>query len=108
MPVEKIPLQAQNGETLPSKPLQGEEKPAALMRKSGIISSSRSDQVELSAQAKELYQKQSLLELAKARLKELPDVREEKVEMVQRRINEGFYADRQVYEQIAERLLEVL
>ncbi|RKY66582.1 MAG: hypothetical protein DRQ02_08625 [Candidatus Latescibacterota bacterium] len=105
MPLEKITPEVQNGEIFPSKSLKVEEKPAALMQKSGIVSSSQSDRVELSGQAKELYQIQSLLELAKARLKQLPDIREEKMEMVQRKIDRGDYAERQIYEQIAEKLL---
>ncbi len=64
------------------------------------------DRVEISAEGRALLRTQHTVELVKARLRELPDVRQERIKQVNERIREGYYNRDDVRKATVEGILE--
>jgi len=64
------------------------------------------DRVEISAEGRALLKTQYTVELVKARLRELPDVRQERIREVNERIREGYYSREDVRRATVDRILE--
>lgn len=64
------------------------------------------DRVEISAKGRTLLRTQYTIDLVKTRLKELPDVRQERIKQVNERIREGYYNRDDVQEATVDRILE--
>lgn len=77
---------SESGKSAPSKP------------------ASRQDRVDVSAKAEELARSQGAA--ASARLEALPEVREEKIREVKRKLESGFYETEEFHEELASVLLK--
>jgi anti-sigma28 factor (negative regulator of flagellin synthesis) len=64
------------------------------------------DRVEISAEGRALLRTQHTVDLVKARLRELPDVRQERIRQVNERIQEGYYNRDEVQKAAVEGILE--
>jgi len=63
------------------------------------------NKLEIPNKAQMLSEYRSLLEMAKARLREIPNVRFEKIAEVRNKMEKGFYDRKDVQEKIAERII---
>jgi|GEM_PF-1115541 anti-sigma28 factor (negative regulator of flagellin synthesis) len=84
-----------------SLPLHDQPLKNQAARKEKQTDSVRKDRVELSPEARNLQQQKDLVELASARLREIPDIRQAKVEEVKGKVASGFYNDEQVIRDVA-------
>ena len=64
------------------------------------------DKVEISAEGRALLRKQYVIDLVKASLRDIPEVRQGKVQQVMKRIREGYYNNEDVQRATASRILE--
>lgn len=64
------------------------------------------DRVEISAEGRALLRTQYAVDLVKARLKQLPDVRQERIQQVNERMREGHYNRDDVQKATVDRILE--
>lgn len=64
-----------------------------------------SDKIEISEDAKLLMQQNSIVQTAKEALNALPDVRSDKVEQSEERLQSGFYEKPEVYSRVADTLV---
>jgi len=66
------------------------------------------DNVTISSEARLLQKLEEDIKLANEAIKEVPDVRQEKVNLAKERLESGFYNDKKVINVIAERLSRAL
>jgi len=67
-----------------------------------------SDKVEISSKGKNLQNLEAIKRKAQAVLKNTPEVREEKINEVKKRVQSGYYNSPQVINNIADRLIDHL
>jgi anti-sigma28 factor (negative regulator of flagellin synthesis) len=64
------------------------------------------DRVEISTEGKALLRTRYVVDLVKARFKELPDVREERIQQAKQRIRDGYYNRGDIQKATIDRFLE--
>lgn len=89
------------------KPVEGKPRVTSKKAEKGKPEVSKTDRVDISPEAKELQQTESLIAAAKKAFEELPDVREEVIKEVAERLERGTYDRSDVVEKLAEALLRV-
>jgi len=64
------------------------------------------DKVEISSEAKKLQDSSNLNSIASKTIKDSPEVREDKIDEVRQKINDGFYDESDVSSVLADKLLK--
>jgi len=87
------------------------EKPKGIQRK-GVKAKvetppvKNGDKIEISSEARKLRDTQAIFKSAAAALKESPEVREDKVQEVREKMEQGYFQTAEVRREIAEKILQ--